>query len=559
MGMKGHAIFELTNAKTGEKRIYEDDNMVTNFLEQFCIPTGQLNYSLQSLLTSGQYDSSYGIAGSILPLFTRGLLLFEGEVDEDANNIWPRNGNKVIGQAASGSYSGANTKIGSYNDTESGPVENGYRHVWDFSTAQANGQISCACLSTGTGSVLGNGNSKEYPDYTGTPTKFLGVRAYENRKYSGEIMHVAPILVDYENDCAYTLMGECVQGVSFSEQFVQNQSILYKKEIRIRREKIYMKDLSIFDTQTFQPAKNDFEDLVFPMPQEVIDSCAYDSVYTLSNCRNSSLNTEVWMSSWGKHIYLHFTTTNITPSNATNYTRYVKAGDDLVIVDIDVEAETCTAFKVKNTTGSTITYTRERTGRSYYRSNPSFTKDDASYSRTGVNYPAPIFVTDRYVIIHADNGKLYRVSRADNTNVKEFCYEDNPETYFNLGDTASSSSCDFNFIPLGKNIEQFNKNRVVGYRSSDNKMFMFDFENVTYGILSKSVTGSEFFDAKNMLGTDLICYSLSYSDSNNNSWRQVFGGTFPTMLTTINNLDTPVLKTSADTMKVTYIITNGGV
>lgn len=558
MGMKGHAIFELTNTETGEKRTYEDDNMVTNFLEQFCIPTGQLNYSLQLLLTSGQVDSRFGIGESMLNLFTKGLLLFEDEVDEDADNIWPRNGNKVIGQAATGSYSGANTKIGSYNNTESGPVENGYRHVWDFSTAQANGQISCACLSTPSGGALGNGNAKEYSDYTGTPTKFLGSRGYNHSNYSGEIMHTAPILVDYENDCAYTLMGECVQGEAFSERFVQNQSILYKKEIRIRREKFYMKELSIFDTQTLQPAKNYFEDLVFPMPQEVIDSCAYDSVYTLSNCRNASLVTEVWMNSWGKHIYLHFTTTNITPSNAMDYIRYVNTGDDLVIVDIDVEAETCTAFKVKNTTGSTITY-KKSANRSHYRTNPSFTVVDASYSRTGVNYPAPIFVTDRYVIIHADNGKLYRVSRADNTNVKEFCYEDNPETYFNLGDTFYSSNCDFNFIPLGKNIEQFNKNRVVSYRRKDDKMFMFDFENVTYGILSKSVTGSDFFDAKNMLGTDLICFSSSYSDSNNNTWRQVFGGAFPTMLTTINNLDTPVLKTSADTMKVTYIITNGDV
>lgn len=557
MGMKGHAIFELTNTETGEKRVYEDDNMVTNFLEQFCIPTGQLNYSLQLLSTSGQYASSYGIVGSLLNLFTKGLLLFEDEVDEDADNIWPRNGNKVIGQGASGSYSGANTKVGSYNETESGPVENGYRHVWDFSTAQANGQISCACLTTPTGGSLGNGNSKAYSDFTGTPTKFLGNRSYDYSYYSGELMHIAPILVDYEKDCAYTLMGQCTMGSSLSQEFAQNQSILYKKEIRIRREKFYMLELSIFDDLSGTPAKSKFEDLVFPMPQEVIDSCDYDSIYTLSNCCNSRLNTEVWMNSWGKHIYLHFTTTNITISNKTDTRRYVNTGDDLVIVDIDVEAETCTAFKVKNTTGSTITYSRDYS-RACHRVNPSFTNADVSYARTSVNYPAPIFVTDKYVMIHADNGKLYRVSRADNTEIKEFCYEDNTESYFNLGST-DASGVDFSFLPLGKNAEQFNKNRVVGYRSNNNIMFMFDFENATYGILSKSVTGSDFFDAKNIIGTDLICFSLSYQDSNRNSWRQVLGGTFPTMLTTINNLDSPVLKTSADTMKVTYIITNGDV
>ena len=87
MGMKGHAIFELTNAKTGEKRIYEDDNMVTNFLEQFCIPTGQLSYDLIGLLAVGDLNGGkYGMCGNLLDNFTKGLLLFEDVIDEDANN-----------------------------------------------------------------------------------------------------------------------------------------------------------------------------------------------------------------------------------------------------------------------------------------------------------------------------------------------------------------------------------------------------------------------------------------------------------------------------------------
>ena len=214
MGMKGHAIIELTNTETGEKRTYEDDNMVTNFLEQFCIPTGPLNYNLYAMLASyaDQKDltSKSGAALSIEQphCFTKGLLLFENEIDEDADNIWPRKGNKMIGQASNYSYSGSNARAGSYNSTESGPVENGYRYVWDFTTSQANGQISCACLTTPWGAIVGAGHDAFYSDYCTDINQFSSTRS--QRSYSSQILLTTegkPILIDYDKKCSYQLKG----------------------------------------------------------------------------------------------------------------------------------------------------------------------------------------------------------------------------------------------------------------------------------------------------------------------------------------------------------------
>lgn len=563
--MKGHAIFELTNTETGEKRVYEDDNMVTNFLEQFCIPTGQLSYDLLALLAVGDITSgNYGINGNLLSYFTGGLLLFEDEVDEDADNIWPRNGNKVIGQAGSGSYSGANLKAGSYNETESGPVENGYRHVWDFTTNQANGQISCACLTTRSGGILGNGNSQIFSDFTENPTYLSMERVYDGsnsqnlyRPHQFNSLCNCPLLIDYNKNAIYSLMGYCSSYVAQSEEFIANQSILYKKEIRIRKEHLPITELSIFDDNPlYSGAKTNskFEDLVFPMPQEVIDSCDYNNIFTVANLKNSSLNMEVWMNTWGSHIYLYFTTTATTLSNMNLTSSTIAVGKDLVIVDIDVDAETCNAFTVRNTTGSTITYSTRKNKYSDHAIDSNFAVTDVSHCRTYNKVQAPIFVTDKYVIMHTDDGKLYRISRADNTDVKEFCYEDNEDAKFDFGKNYENASANPRIIPLGKNIEQFNRNRALGYVSKNNgTLFMLDIENAKYGILSFSSNPSNFVRPVKVLGADLFCVNNSSSSST------FLTTSFPTMLTTINNLDSPVLKTSADTMKVTYIMTNGDV
>ena len=322
-----------------------------------------------------------------------------------------------------------------------------------------------------------------------------------------------------------------------------------KKEIRIRREKIPFDEFSIFGKSLKSAPAVDFEDLVFPMPQEIIDSCSYDTIFTKENLSSSYFNLNMSANAWGKLIYIYFALANITNDNRDEL-RTINAGDDLIIIDIDTEAETCNTFTVRNTTGS---YIKTFTYRDVWTKCIAIAglEDDPGYYTTYNYERSPIFVTDKYVIMHTEDGKIYRISRADNTDVKAITLEGDEENIFSFGSPYTDASYRICFLPLGKNVEQFNKNKVIGYRSNNNETFMFDFENATLSrILTNDSAFVNFFAIK-ILGTDL--FALCSDDAA----CRLYGCTFPNFLTTINNLDTPVLKTSADTMKVTYIITNG--
>ena len=138
MGIKGKTTFELTDVNTGEVEIIEDNNMVTNALQEFMLTYGVFNKSIfiDDNMTNALYSSLLG-----------GLFLFDTALDEDVDNTFMPAGVKMIGNGSRGvSNSGAVTELGSYNSTESGVQSDGsIKFVYDFSTAQANGTISCAC------------------------------------------------------------------------------------------------------------------------------------------------------------------------------------------------------------------------------------------------------------------------------------------------------------------------------------------------------------------------------------------------------------------------------
>lgn len=137
--LKGHAKIELKNEKTGKLDVIEHDNMITNGLNNIlAIAT--------SMFSTEDLNSQY------FPLNNKGmggLLLFQNTLDESADNtlIPLEETNPLIGYASNDVNSGTDTKRGSRNLTESIKLDNGYKFVWDFTTAQANGQISALALT----------------------------------------------------------------------------------------------------------------------------------------------------------------------------------------------------------------------------------------------------------------------------------------------------------------------------------------------------------------------------------------------------------------------------
>ena len=159
MKIKGIAkvqLFDENNKVVHEK---EEENIITDGINRLLAPKSfmfakgpSVNYyknCFGELLTT---DSPKGY----LPLYSlfQGILLFSDFIPENANTVLPPDPRKNMAYAGN-EYALSNKNRGTYNANESGEIQDGYRHVWDFATDKANGEIKCLCLTTPIGGNLG--------------------------------------------------------------------------------------------------------------------------------------------------------------------------------------------------------------------------------------------------------------------------------------------------------------------------------------------------------------------------------------------------------------------
>ena len=149
--MKGIATIQLFDAETGDQVFeHKEENMVTDAISKVLSPRNEWVFG-------NTQKNILGLIGyHAFPLYSRllgGVLLFNDVITESANTIMPKANLINVGYAG-GEYGGSNQFRGSYNTNESGPIANGYRHVWDFGTDKVNTTIRSICLT----SLLG-GNS----------------------------------------------------------------------------------------------------------------------------------------------------------------------------------------------------------------------------------------------------------------------------------------------------------------------------------------------------------------------------------------------------------------
>lgn len=172
--LHGRSKIELFDAENGDKVLEKtDENMVTNALQslfdlpaEFCITDNLSSRPCLGALAMPFYKKALS-----------GILVFSETIPEAPDNYSPDTDllyNKLMGFAGS-EYAGASTMRGTLNANESGPIENGYRYVWDFPSDKANGVIKSLCLvprivgdlgNTTTGNLSGFGFSfQDYLDY----------------------------------------------------------------------------------------------------------------------------------------------------------------------------------------------------------------------------------------------------------------------------------------------------------------------------------------------------------------------------------------------------------
>lgn len=142
---KGHTKIILTDVKTGKQEIHEKDNMVTDAIVR---------------LFANNYANSIDISDSrITPIrnLFGGVMCFGNQLTENQNNCFPpdEDTNPLIAHAGNNmDLSHTNPKLGVLSD-ESGEVTNGYQWIWDFGTSRGNGTIAALGLCSGTGGNVG--------------------------------------------------------------------------------------------------------------------------------------------------------------------------------------------------------------------------------------------------------------------------------------------------------------------------------------------------------------------------------------------------------------------
>lgn len=135
--LHGHAVIELTDVKTGKKEVVEHDNLVTNAVAK-AIDIWSRIIGANSVNKIYPLDKAFS-----------GLYLFNSALEENVNNMFLPNPSDaaLTGYAGNEQGNGQDNMRGDYNSTESGPITNGYKYVWDFGTDDANGEIACISLT----------------------------------------------------------------------------------------------------------------------------------------------------------------------------------------------------------------------------------------------------------------------------------------------------------------------------------------------------------------------------------------------------------------------------
>lgn len=184
MSLKGKAKIQLFDGDTGRlaKEIHEE-NMITGAVDTILNPPDFIELGIG---TADEGNRAFNMLqifeGDLADTAFHGVIVCRDKIDEDPDRMMLPWDNEETGHAGM-STSDQNAFLGTYNANESGVIENGkgYRHVWDFGTDRANGEIGCICLTTKDGGTNGYNNAFENLAQGGLDLNSSSVNSFESK------------------------------------------------------------------------------------------------------------------------------------------------------------------------------------------------------------------------------------------------------------------------------------------------------------------------------------------------------------------------------------------
>ena len=519
--LKGKATIQLFNSDGKEIYSKTEENLVTNAVSDL-INSGSF-YQMMNATAAAQ---KYKIIVNNVPLSKNmfgGLLLFRSEIAEDATKyMLPRN-SICVGAAGNGLSSAVDR--GSFNPTESEQTENGYKFVWDFTTSQCNGDISAIALT----SILG-GNLFTPNGSTIRCETLSSFSSYSSSEVVLRIWHNPTITGILDSQM---VDSNIVQPFYISPIIGSSRYIVFADKMNM---KIVAYRLRTFNVRRISDTNGGL--ILDSQPALQIDLSTLTPAI-ISGSKNFGITVD------GTGFYLLY------PTGTRQFAKKHYTWQSVEIKS-DFDLENPTKVIVEDTSASVTVAT---TFDLYNTSSPSYNSLGA-YDSESNNY-----------YIYGADGKIHLVEGTTGNEIAVTAAAANPKSSITISACGSLYFCG-NQPPrtLSSDASTKGVGFYVGQRLSDDATTM----NVAYNIMDFNVTGkrvSESIYSYAFRGALCGCYvsdgvtgsgriaiiSLNNEKESKGYYLTVF--TPATYLATINNI-TPVTKTNATTMKITYKISN---
>lgn len=503
MALHGSATIELTNAD-GSKQVVKHDNIVTNAANEML----RSYKGEQPVITR---MSGVGLS-YVFQLFG-GIMLFNKALNNKPED-YAIDTTKITGYASQEFYNGTDTARGSANLAESGLQEDGsYKLVFDFTTSQANGQIQSIGLCPNITGQIGASDvidtSSGYYKYfdlsqTGGATVDSYGRMLDSNGTTDGVDNWSMRLVAVIGDIAYAVdyYNVYYQNSSRSRNLIENGGIL----------KLYKFRLGAFSVGLGNKAGRAqfLECIDVQLPSDFI-STLYNgtSAYTISyyfDVDNKKL------------IVFPCTIKTDVPVNGT-----------VMYCEIDM---------INNMAVTKRTFTNTTAGVLYcYPAGTIGFREQ--YPSSHLLYILKNHIVAVTYVASAGKCRMYVIDKTDNSKVVEAKIGGIPFEGFQYKNSYGNG---FAPIFVSDNILVFS---VIYDNNYNYKCYMIDLTTGEVKMTNISRMNVNNAVSFGNIATVFACDAYLACKTTLN----------PFILTTKNNLDTPVTKTASQTMKITYTLT----
>ena len=570
--IKGKATIQIIDEKSGEMvREIHEENMITNAVDTILNPPEYIETGMDA-----ENDRSYNplrdFLGNLADTAFRGVIICRDKIPEDGNNMMLPWTNEEVGHAGI-SNTNTDTTIGTYNANESGRIENGkgYRHVWDFASDKANGEIGCICLTTKDGGTCGmhdtywelstggiDLNSSSTGSFKQTYHTIVG-RYINDSEFNNGLYKW--FYMDRLSDGNIRLLGKHTNNGGIYEVLMFNPMA-----ISVSNEKPYCGIISVKKVIELFPAAE-------RIPKSMYDNSYHHSSY-FYDCDTTNLDyvpdeekkklrqdwedNPQWLAYFpyviGDKIHVVATACYHIHHYIFNLSDYSQVSKTVIETDTTLQ-NYGVGFKYERISNSSPQY------RWFYGTGVN---SDYSNALSAFEWDDKYFVITKYPLINGSEvtstnnyGQLRIFTKDGKSTNKIFQYVGN-------GTLSNMTAASF----WGFYVDEKTNTPLVLCDSCNIPYSMLAIEIIKSGEnygrykmrISMPTYGTSYMNTyANLIKTDDVSLPLYIAPYNpyNSSDKHYFGfalGIFKTCLTTINNLSSPVRKLDGQVMKITYDI-----